>query len=387
MGGFLSRSAFVLLLASLGPGCAFNDHVDNRVATYDVAAEKARDEMILTNIVRASLAEPLAFVQLGQVTGVNSASATIGLPSLALGPPPTKAIGALQKQTIFGADAGTTGFAPNSGSISGSTTFNVTPSESKDFYLGLLTSVEPDTLAFFQQQGIARELLFYLFTDKVIEERNGVVRQYRNDPLDPSFDRFQNYVALAMKYGLSSEQAPGAKPASDAKKKAANGASDDKAAASWRLCFDKSAWEPGLKPAANEPICGGKQKFADPRMVTFVGGAGERVKAQVLPRSTFAIFQFLGHIVAAERSGRIKLQSEEATGHEPLFDDQLFDIAIDAGSPGDCFLDVTYGGHNYCVPEHGARNTKRILGLLAQLIALSTSLSGIPVTQQVQLIQ
>jgi proline racemase len=117
------------------------------------------------------------------------------------------------------------------------------------------------------------------------------------------------------------------------------------------------------------------------------GRGGERVRAQVLPRSTFAIFQYLGHIVAAERSGRITLQSADATGRGPLFDDQLFDIAIDANAVGDCFLDVAYGGHNYCVPEHGARNTKRILGLLAQLIALSTSLSGIPVTQQVQLIQ
>jgi hypothetical protein len=384
----LSRWAFALLLASLGAGCAYNDHVDNRVATYDVAAEKARDEMILTNIVRASRAEPLAFLQLGQITGLSSVSATVGLPSLVFGPAPTKLIGALQKQTAFGTDPGTTGFAPNATSISGTTTVNVTPAETKEFYLGLLTSVEPDTLAFFRQQGIAPELLFYLFTDKVVEQKGGVVHQFRNDPLDPNFDKFQNYVALAMQYGLSSEEEPGAKPASSPKTKSASGAGDDKSPPpKWRLCFEKSAWAPGVKPAGNEPICGSKQKSADPRSVTFLDRNGERVRAQVLPRSTFAIFQYLGHIVAAERSGRIKLASEEATGHEPLFDDQLFDIAIDGNAAGDCFLFVAYGSHNYCVPEHGARNTKRILGLLAQLIALSTSLSGIPVTQQVQLIQ
>src|ERR1700689_3326525 len=117
----LSRLAFVSLIALAGAGCPYNDYVDNRVARYDISAERARDEMILTNIIRASLAEPLAFVQLGQVTGVNTTSTTIGLPSITFGPAPTKAVNALQSQTILGADAGTSGFAPNSGTISGST--------------------------------------------------------------------------------------------------------------------------------------------------------------------------------------------------------------------------------------------------------------------------
>jgi hypothetical protein len=380
----LSRFALATLLALSGAGCAYNDRVDNRVARYDIAAEKARDEMILTNIIRASMAEPLAFVQLGQVTGVNTVSATIGLPSVEFGPAPTKAIGALQSQTVFGADPGTTGFAPNSGTISGSTTFNVTPSESKDFYLGLLTPVEPDTLAFFAQQGIARELLFYLFTDKIIESRGGVVRQFRNDPLDPNFQQFQFYVALAMKYGLSSEQEPGQKDAPPARSKKAD---DDKAAPplKWRLCFDRSTWEAGVPLAGNAPMCGAKEKLPDERMVTFHDKSGAQVKLQVLPRSTFAIFQFLGHIVAAEQIGHIKLQSMDAIGRAPLADDELFDI--NDSSKGGCFLDVNYSGRDYCVPENGARNTKRILGLLAQLIALSTSLSGIPITQQVQLVR
>jgi hypothetical protein len=388
----LSRFALVTSLALFGAGCAYNDHMENRVARYDIAAEKARDEMILTNIIRASMAEPLAFVQLGQVTGVNTVSATMGLPSITFGPAPTKAIGALQSQTVFGADAGTTGFAPNSGTVSGSTTFNVTPSESKDFYLGLLTTVEPDTLAFFAQQGIARELLFYLFTDKIVESKGGVVRQFRNDPLDPNFQQFQYYVALATKYGLSSEQEPGAKAAVPAKpKKTGDAATSDTTPPppKWRLCFDRTSWEAGTPAAGNAPMCGGKEKLADDRMVTFLDKKGATVKLQVLPRSTFAIFQFLGHIVAAEvaaeQTGHIKLQSTDAIGHAPLADDELFDV--EAGSKGGCFLDVNYSGRDYCVPEDGARNTKRILGLLAQLIALSTSLSSIPITQQVQIVR
>ena len=363
--------------------------VDNRVARYDISAERARDEMILTNIIRASLAEPLAFVQLGQVTGVNTSSATIGLPSLVLGPAlPTAAARTVQSQSVFGADAGTTGFTPNSTTISGSTTFNVTPSESKDFYLGLLTTVEPDTLAFFTQQGIARELLFYLFTDKIIEEKAGVVQQLPNDPLDPNFEKFQYYVTLAMRYGLSRSRSLGAKAAPAKAKKGKDAAEDDSTPAptpQWRLCFDKTYREAGLPAAGNVPLCGSKEKLSNQRMVTFVDKKGETVRLQVLPRSTFAIFQFLGHIVAAQENGRIKLESAEAIGHPPLDDDRLF--VVNEGTGGACFLAVNYAGRNYCVPQEGARNTKRILGLLAQLIALNTSLRAIPITQQVQVLR
>jgi hypothetical protein len=384
----LSRLAFVSLIALAGAGCAYNDYVDNRVARYDISAERARDEMILTNIIRASLAEPLAFVQLGQVTGVNTTAATIGLPSLALGPAlPTTAARTVQAQSVFGADAGTTGFTPNSTTISGSTTFNVTPSESKDFYLGLLTTVEPDTLAFFTQQGIARELLFYLFTDKIIEEKGGVVTQYPNDPLDRNFSKFQYYVTLAMNYGLSSEQEPGVKAAPAKQKKSKDSADDDSLPPPppWRLCFDKTYRTPGLPPSGNAPACGTKQKLADDRMVTFLDKQGQTVRLQVLPRSTFAIFQFLGHVVAAQEKGQIKLESPEAIGNAPLDDDHLF--VVTEGSGTGCFLSVNYGSRNYCIPEDGARNTKRILGLLAQLIALNTSLRAIPITQQVQILR
>jgi hypothetical protein len=39
------------------------------------------------------------------------------------------------------------------------------------------------------------------------------------------------------------------------------------------------------------------------------------------------------------------------------------------------------------VPLTGATNTKRIIGLLTQLIALNTSLADIPVTPTVRIVQ
>ena len=398
-----SRIAVAATLGGLAAGCAVTDHFDGRVATFDVASEQARDQMIFTNVIRASRAEPLAFLQLGQVSGSNTTSATLGLPSLVFGPspPPAGTGGAtsqaahfLDKQTVFGANPGAAGFAANSTTTSAVTNFNVTPAETKDFYRGLLLTVEPETLAFFIEQGIANETLFYLFTEKVVEDKGGVINQYMNDPLDPNFDKFQHYVALAMAYGLTAEPEPGSKPHKPEKSDKSNhgdsSSTDNAAPQVWRLCFDRSAWAPGTKFADNHPMCGSREKTKDPREVSFRDGTGKLVKARVFSRSTFSIFQYLGRIVAAGGAGAIKLQTPQAVGTPPLQDDTLFAVntaggGVPPGAGGDCFLSVAYGGKGYCVPD-SALNTKRILGLLAQLLALNTSVQDIGITQQVQLL-
>ena len=406
MGRRVAKAATAAATALLVASCAYNDHFDNRVDRFDIASEQARDQMILTNIVRASKAEPLAFLQIGKVTGVNSSSNQMGLPSMILGPSvpefakgvtgaaSTYSAAELGKQWVFGANPGASGFAANSLTTSGSTTFDVNPSETKDFYRGLLLTVEPETLAFFLQQGVAPELLFYLFTDKIVEEKAGRVTQYVNDPLNPdSFHGFQHYVELAMTYSIVAEPEPGAKakPSGNAKKGGSDktgGASDassqDTQGPDWRLCFDRSAWGPDAKFADNHPMCGSHEKLANPRMVTFRDRKGELVKLQVFPRSTFAIFQYLGRIVAAGDAGEIKLKTAAAVGYGSLQDDRLF--VLNRSGPASCFVAVDYGGSGYCVPDD-AINTKRILGLLAQLLALNTSVRDIALTPEVRLLQ
>jgi hypothetical protein len=394
MGRRVSRIAAAAATAAFVAGCAYNDHFDNRVDRFDIASEQARDQMILTNIIRASKAEPLAFQSLGQITGSNTSSLQMGLPSVVLGPQalvgsPTRV---LDKQTVFGANPGTSGFLANGMTTSGSTSFNVTPSETQDFYQGLLEPVEPQTLALFKEQGVADEILFYLFTQQVIEERQGEARQIQfvNDRLDPSFEGFHHYVELAMRYGLSAEPTPGAKSGKSAKAdksgKSSSNDSTSEPGTDWRLCFNRKAWAPDTPYADNHPLCGSNEKMKDPRTVTFRDPRGKMVTAHVFPRSTFSIFQYLGRLVAAGDEGQIKLITDQAKGNAPLEDDTLFAVTA-AAAPlgGDCFLTADYGGVNYCVPA-SALNTKRILGLLVQLLALNTSIRDVGITQQVQLL-
>jgi hypothetical protein len=380
---------FVAAVAFLTSGCAHNDYFEYRVRRYDIAAEQARDEMLLTNVVRASRAEPLAFQQLGQIAGSSTTGGTMGIPSIIFGSQSglPAATAALQNQVIFGATPGSSGLTANSATLSGSTTFNVTPAETRDFYRGLLLTVAPETLGFFSEQGIARETLFYLFTEKVSEAKGGVTKLYYNDPVADSFGAFQAYVRLAMQYGLSAEPTPGIKSAEPKKSGDSTHQNENGVApsAEWRLCFDKALWPADTPFRANRPICGAKDKLVDERTVSFVDSHGVPTVLKVYPRSTFSIFQYLGRLVAEGDAGRIQLTTDEARGKPPLFDDTLFSV-VPAGAGGGCFLLVDYAGRSYCVPEEGALNTKRILGLLAQLLALNTSVRDITNIPQVQVL-
>jgi hypothetical protein len=51
---------------------------------------------------------------------------------------------------------------------------------------------------------------------------------------------------------------------------------------------------------------------------------------------------------------------------------------------GGCLVDINFEEEYYCVPMHGAENTKRILGLLAQLLALNTNINDLAITPTVR---
>ena len=138
-------------------------------------------------------------------------------------------------------------------------------------------------------------------------------------------------------------------------------------------------------PAANAPICGADgHAGGDERTVSFNARDGERVTLQILPRSAFAIFEYLGRIVAAGDRGRIQLVSPEAIDAPPLRDPYLFTVVSGAGQA--CFVATEYEGQSYCVPRDGAANTKRILGLLTQIIALNTAIEDVPVAPTVRVV-
>jgi hypothetical protein len=232
-------------------------------------------------------------------------------------------------------------------------------------------------------------------TDKLIVDEGGKTEELHNDPLDQqNFPKFQHFVHLAMEYGLSSEPVPVRGGAGFDTKKSPLLSSEmaaggillkpvkSKETTKYQLCFEKRYMN--APPASNAPMCGGPTRSFEEHTVSFKDRQGTLVKLQVLPRSAFAIFQYLGRIVAAGERGRITLVSPEAIGQPPLQDEFLF--VVTSGLAGPCYLAVDYEGLNYCVPAEGVTNTKRILGLLVQLMALNTSIEDIAVTPNVRVI-
>lgn len=170
----MSRALRVTLLAaaSLGAGaCSFSPIVASQATHYNKAYGDSLNEQLLLNAVRASRDYPLNFTRLTSVTHTMTASAdTGGLLGLEHG--------------ILGLTMGPKNLGLSSG-LSGSVTpsFQVTPLDSKEFYQGIMTPLDPALFETFWDSGVPPGLLIHLLVDRIdVYGANGAC-YFRNDPL------------------------------------------------------------------------------------------------------------------------------------------------------------------------------------------------------------
>ncbi len=420
--------AGVLLAGTLGACAAVDSTVAPRYDTVSRSIAQARNESILLNIVRASHDYPLSFSTISQVIPQMTNTTTVGLPSFLEGPNPQcintngGAIGAAGiarcltppgspgRDIIFGNTNNLTD------AIAVQTQFNLSTQETKDFYNALLRPVDLYILDFFIRQGYSRELLFWLFMDSVevtIAGRGTLGFQF-NPPYDygcpqqdPRKRCFREWTELATVTGLSVDQHT---------EKSESG----KIASYSRFCFDdvlgrrgQAAMQqaspgrlqyimakyvdPGTLQALS-PKCGSpwpKQTDSDATTDTLKFRVGP-LQFEILPRSAYAIYQFLGKLLRQQNGGlefdesqipeyirKEDIRPELSTVKE---DKQLLNVVLNQ-STSSCFAETRFIDGYYCVPEEGSANTKRIFGLLAQLLALQTSASDLAITPTVHTVQ
>jgi hypothetical protein len=406
--------AGVVVAGTLSACAAVDSTVAPRYDTVSRSIAQARNESILLNIVRASHDYPLSFSTISQVIPQMTNATTVGLPSFLMGPNP-KCIPAPTclavppspvRDVIFGNTNNLTD------TIAVQTQFNLSTQETKDFYNALLRPVDLYILNFFIRQGYSRELLFWLFMDSVevtIANRGTLGFQF-NPPYDygcpqqdPRKRCFREWTELATLTGLSVDEHI---------EKAENG----KTASFSRFCFDdvlgrrgQAAMEqaspgrlhyimaqyvdPGTLQALS-PKCGSpwpKQSDSDATTDTLKFRVGP-LQFEILPRSAYGIYQFLGKLLRQSNGG---LELDE--GQIPEYirkedvrpelssvkeDKQLLNVVLNQSSSA-CFAETRFIDGYYCVPEEGSANTKRIFGLLAQLLALQTSASDLAITPTV----
>lgn len=353
------RGAWALVVAAAAlAGCVAQGEIQNHVERINKSVGTSRNEAILLNIVRASRNEPLYFTSLPSVTGQGNMSLNTGLPAVTFGPGQTVA----QKQYTI----------TNSLYNSASSTFDVGLLESKGFYDGLLRPINLPEANLILHQGFSRALVFSVLVDRVRITSGDVVEEIRNAPVDPEeFRRFEEYLYLAVFYGLTVEVAagPDGEPES-------------------RLCFDQALAGPEQKPfVRRSPIqCargpgGTAWTRGRPAELAFLID-GKPQSIEIILRSPNQIFQYLGSMVGpASKGSTVTLYGDTPGSTQgPL-------MVVTTDPRAGCFARVTYDGVAYCIPDAGSDNTKRIFQILNQILALNTSPEDIPPTQSVFITQ
>jgi hypothetical protein len=212
----LGRSArvFVLLLTQALFGCAIVDSYSGRAVDYNREAESAQGEVLLLNIVRASMRRPMQFTGLQSITGsANVSGAVTGgavgtkqTPYISQFPkilPPTNSNTALSSILA--------GNVSGNASLSGSATFTVPVLDTQEFYQGILQPIPLQAFDYYLQQGFPPELLFDLFILKVEVTRrdDGSCRKFTflNSVRDDlQWGQFQAFMDYLIGSGLSAEK-------------------------------------------------------------------------------------------------------------------------------------------------------------------------------------
>jgi hypothetical protein len=432
----------VLLAGALG-ACAVVDPVDNRYDTVSRSLAKARNESIFLNLVRASHDYPLSFTVVANVTPSLTNTTSLALPSFLLGPhipsfgnPGTNVTAPLftpGRDVIFG---NTT--AGNTTAVS--TNFSVSTQETSAFYQGFLKPIDLQTLSYFIRQGYSRELLFWLFTDSfTLELPNAPPFGYHYNPpddygcsqIDPKHRCFIDWVHNAAYTGLTveekTEQANASYSAPKGGTQGGGSSGSPKGLSYARFCFNPvlaqqaaSAVSPALVQEAQNNLdiqrtllfhskltCGSPDwtpeadkdvAQADILPLTFSptnSTSGPQISFSITPRSAYGVFVFLGTLMKMQRehlepSHYAYIPPNRPYAAEPPVLETVHEdpalITVMQNLGGQCFVHTWFEDGDYCVPEQAA-TTKRIFGLLAQLIAIQTAAADLSITPVVRVIQ
>ncbi|HMG78484.1 MAG TPA: hypothetical protein VK591_07365 [Xanthobacteraceae bacterium] len=212
---------------------------------------------------------------------------------------------------------------------------------------------------------------------------------------DCRFQKFRYFVQLAVKYGLRLETitvpGPAAKsaPTAIATPNAVQATTPNAATSPTASTGGPAAAAPASTPTKKTQICYdlavlrdvevpsrflpqftacGRNTLSTRNEIT-LGGIGTFRDTQLVMRSGFGIFQYLGRVFATG-SDNLTLGSREYDV-TTRSDDRLLTL-VPNGGPS-CFASAWYRSSFYCVPNAGAENTKLIFTILRAIVATNIS--------------
>jgi hypothetical protein len=346
----------------------------SRSATeYNLVAEKAGNEMLLLNIVRASKRRPMYFTSFGKLTG--SMTFAIGTGGINI---PFGKIGTGLN--------GSYSIAPTAG-YTNSPLFDVAVLDTQEFTRGIMTPVPMTTIGYYRSQGWPKEMLLHLFIRRIdIRDQEGkVLEEYVNYPGDPDlFVEFQKEIKKWDIVQVDNVTKIGEVDANEASKMQ-NLIEVQKAGLTLR---------PGKTKDKTE-LYSSQPTFAitlqkKGREVPF-----DELRGTIYFRSPHAMLYYLGEIVRAEnKTGNANIAMINIS-HDPSATSsaRLFYAREATNNDIAPCVSVDYEGTKYVIPEapdteKGCRGDRsmQVLSLVSQLIGLQKKSGEVPATGVVSVI-
>ena len=174
-------------------GCSIVDQYSSRAIVYNLEAEKAQEQAMLLNIVRAYLGRPMQFTTVSTITGTATATGNAQYTF-----PTNVPFGPIVNENAIAFPP----VVPNGvlgASLSGGPTFTVPVLDTQEFYRGILTAIPGQIWDLYIQANYPRDLLFNLFVEKVVMQRGDCPT---NSHIDKCEFVFSNYVAQDIQIDL-----------------------------------------------------------------------------------------------------------------------------------------------------------------------------------------
>jgi hypothetical protein len=215
------RTTALAIMALATTGCAFRSQVSGMAVEYNEFVAEATNRQTVINILRARSREPLHFTSFSKVLGTARIEGTAGLDLAANGNGgeqlPQGGAFSTSRRTL-----GATNWTPKLGvKINSGTDFEIGINATDDFWKGITTPVSPATIVHLLRQDWPRDLISYLFIQRVefagrITDPAGKVVAtlplgfFRNAPdNEPSVDPFTSLIRCrTLDYSLS-DASPG----------------------------------------------------------------------------------------------------------------------------------------------------------------------------------
>lgn len=380
----LLRTFFWATVAGLLNGCAMpQDDMAKTMTEYNLVVEKAKNEMLLLNIVRASKRRPMYFTSFSKLTGSTHYE--------------VQTTGNIPFGRIGSGLNGAYSVAP-SATYSNSPVFDLTVLDSKEFTNGIMMPVPMKTIEYYWRQGWPGEMLLHLFVNRIEikdpNDPNGKPKKILKNVPDhwDKLKDFQGFVRTS-KWEIVEVNAPSI------------GEVDVKNSLELDKLIEMQKAGLKLRPGDGESkklLCLNQPKYVFEcndvnNGVVYTFNADKR-ENRIYIRSPEAILYYLGEIIRVTdldkiptigadskedpNYARLFYAYEETKGRKPLYKcDKAPCVSVD------------YEGVRYVVPQVPDSNDGRcvdrsmhVLSLVSQLIGLQKEVEKAPVTSTVSII-